>query len=78
MADGQIRHALAGRQHMQAGRPEAQQLLDVGAGTAGAQQVQVVEDQGEAFRSLLQPLEDGMPQSRFRHRTQSMLGNGQT
>ncbi|MNZ60855.1 hypothetical protein D3C78_789310 [compost metagenome] len=77
VAEGQFRLAFAGGQQVQAGRPEAQQLLEVVAGTAGAQQVQVVEDQGEVVRRVLQSLEDGAPQARLVGRHQVVFGRGQ-
>ncbi|MDT4812462.1 hypothetical protein FQZ97_454240 [compost metagenome] len=62
LAGRQAWQALAGGQQVQGGRGEAQQFVEVAARLARAQQVQVVEDQGEAFALLFQAFDDGGPQ----------------
>lgn len=57
--------AFAGGQQMQVLRRVAKQLLEVAAGRAGAQQVQIIQDQGEARRLALQMVDDARPEARF-------------
>ncbi|MNZ59392.1 hypothetical protein D3C78_774300 [compost metagenome] len=77
VVEGQFRRALAGRQYLQARWAEAQQLVDITTRALDTQQVQVVEDQGEALALLLQALQDGDPEAGLVGRHQRLLGGGQ-
>ncbi|MCY1304186.1 hypothetical protein D9M70_539320 [compost metagenome] len=65
VAECQTWQTFAGAQQVQARGGEAQQLVEILTGAAGAQQLQVVEDQGEGFAAPRQAIQDGVPQAVF-------------